>query len=327
MWFHHIIQIRPGVFDDLAGKEHPTGLTSDHSCSNHVVAYIEIIFRFKVFTDHLPHFLITGHHNPAHLVAGIRYIHPGFMHLPCQVEKPVPGVCALLTARPLLPVHHLVEPARANPIQQRFERTVLRIIQMRQEHSLRFPVPHLFRAHINGFSLRIDIQEKLGRILDFCCRSQRVPAPDQRKESDCIQLEQEWAGHAEKIAHHKIRSPGCGQFGKTVEDIERVKAFLCNQVMNGHRKCLEPVRQFNMYRFDLRMSFCDGWMGGKSDIDDIAVVFYRLFQIRVNEQVNFIKTGYAPYDIIPQPDIIKSLIHFRNPGQNSFKRCHFGLLF
>ena len=204
--------------------------------------------------DHHAHLLVTGHHDFAHAVAGISDIHPRFVHLPRQVEEPVPGVRALLASRALLPVHHLIKPARADPVEQRPEGSRLRIVQMRQEHGLGIPVPDLLRTHIYRLSLRIDVQKELGRVLNSRGRCQRVPAPDQREKSDSVQLKQEGTGHAEEVAHHKIRSPRCGQFGKAVEYIERVEAFLGDQVVDGHRKSLEPVGQLNMNRFDLRAS-------------------------------------------------------------------------
>ncbi len=44
-----------------------------------------------------------------------------------QIKEPVPGVCALFAAGPLLPVHHLIKPACADPVQQRPEGSGLRV--------------------------------------------------------------------------------------------------------------------------------------------------------------------------------------------------------
>ena len=121
MRLHHFKKIRTGVLDDLAGKQHPAGFPADHPGPDHMITHEEIILRRKVLLDHHPHLLVTGHHDLTHTVAGSGDIHPRLMHLSCQIEKTVPGIRALFTPGTLLPVHHLVEPARADPVQERSE--------------------------------------------------------------------------------------------------------------------------------------------------------------------------------------------------------------
>ena len=59
-----------------------------------------------------------------------------------------------------------------------------------------------------------------------------MTAPDDGKISHRIKGEKIGAGQMKKIPHHQVGRPGFLQFGKTVEDIKSVKAFLFDKVMD-----------------------------------------------------------------------------------------------
>ena len=84
--------------------------------------------------------------------------------------------------------------------------------------------------------------------------------------------------------------------------------------MDCNRKCLKPVRQFNIDRLDLRTAFRKRRMGSKPDIDDIPPVLNGLIQVRIQKQVEFLQVGNPPNNIVPEPDIVKCKIHLRNSG-------------
>ena len=45
-----------------------------------------------------------------------------------------------------------------------------------------------------------------------------------------------------EIPHEKVGCPGLFQFGKAVEDVERIPSLLFNQFMNADRKGFKQMR-------------------------------------------------------------------------------------
>ena len=66
-------------------------------------------------------------------------------------EEPVPGVHILLLQRALAAVHHLIEAAGLHAVLDRPDRSIRRLVQMRQEHGFGTPVPHLLGTDIHRF--------------------------------------------------------------------------------------------------------------------------------------------------------------------------------
>ena len=283
MRFQQREQIRPLIFNDLPGQQHAAGFASDHAGSDHVAVNLKIVFGCKVLPDQSPHLLIAAHHNFTHTRAGLRDIHPALMHLLRKAKEPVPGIRVFFGAGSLESVHHLIEPAHLNTVQQRPDGAGHRVILMRQKHCLQVPPPDLFRADVNRPPVRIDIQKQLCRVLDFGNGLCRMSAPDQRKEGDRIQLKQKRTGDAEEIAHHQIRRPGSLQFRQAVKNVESVPAGFRNQVVDRDRERLKPVRQFNVYCPDLRMAFRQRRVRRETNINDLPPVPDGLIQIRIQK--------------------------------------------
>ena len=98
MRFQKIIDFRSHVPDNRPRQQHTAGFPSDHTRTDHMVSYIEIVFRRKVLFHKPAHFFVPGHHNPAHGAADIAHIHMVIIQNPGRIEKPVPRVDILLIA-------------------------------------------------------------------------------------------------------------------------------------------------------------------------------------------------------------------------------------
>lgn len=115
-----------------------------------------------------------------------------------------------------------------------------------------------------------------------------------------------------KVAHHQVCCPGCLQIGKAVENIEGVFSFPFNDVVYIHGKGFKAVGQRQTDRFDLGAVGNQGVMACKTEIDDIPPVADCLFHIGFHKQPELGQVRHPPDDIVPQPDIVKRRIHFRN---------------
>ena len=162
---------------------------------------------------------------------------------------------------------------------------------MRQEHGVRVPVPHLLRADIDRFPLRVRIyvQEQLGGIHNLGNRVKGMPASDDREKGHRVQDKQEGAGHPEEVAHHHVRGPGGLQFRKTVKHIEGIPAFLLDCLMDLHSEGFKPVRQRHTDPFYLRALRHKLRMAGKTEIDNVPPVLFRLLHKRNRETAEFIQ--------------------------------------
>ena len=77
-------------------------------------------------------------------------------------------------------------------------------------------------------------------------------SPDYREKGNRIQNKKKWAGHSEKVTHHKVCGPGSLEFGKAVKNIEGIFSFRFYKVMDIHSEILKSVGKRDFYGFDLR---------------------------------------------------------------------------
>ena len=140
--------IRLVVTDDRTRKKHTAGLASDHAGADHVIPYREVILRREILLYHLAHLLVAGHHDIAHAAAVLGDIYAAFIKGFRAVERPVPGVRILLFRGALRVTQYVIKSARLNAVEDRLEFTRIGLICMRQEHSLRVPVPYLLGTHV-----------------------------------------------------------------------------------------------------------------------------------------------------------------------------------
>ena len=79
--------------------------------------------------------------------------------------------------------------------------------------------------------------------------------------------------------------------------------------MNIDSKSLKPVRQRDVDYLNFRTVFEERFVACETEIDDVALVFYGLLNIRHHEQLELPEIGYPPNDIVAEPYVIKSCIH------------------
>ena len=320
--FHDIIEVRSLILDNFSSEQHTAGLPADHSGTDHAVTDKEIIHGSEILTDHPPHLLVPRHHDPTHTRAGLCDVSSHLISLLVQIEKAVPKVCVLLIPRSLMTVHDLVKTACTDTVEERGHGAICTIIKMRQEHSVRIALPHLIRPDVDRVPVRIHIQKELRRIADLADCLQRMLPPNQREKRDRVQNKQKRTGHAEKIPHHKIGGPGCLKFREAVKHIERVPPFPLDQIVDLNCENFESVRELDLYRPDFRMSDNKGRVAGKAHINNISMILYRLFNIRIKEIVELFQIGDTPHHIVSHSDIVENLIHGRYPGFDTFKCSH-----
>ena len=87
------------------------------------------------------------------------------------------------------------------------------------------------------------------------------------------------------------------------------------------------MRQRDVDDLYLRTFFEERFVACETEIDDVALVFYGLLNIRHHEQFELLKIRYPPYDIIAEPYIIKSGIHFGDTAHYSVKCSHRSISF
>ena len=193
---------------------------------------------------------------------------------------------------------------------------------MRKEHRVRIPVPYFLGAHIDISAVRININEKLCCIKYLIYRIDGMFASDYREKRNCIEDKKERACYFKEVAHHEVSRPRSLEFRQTVENIESIKALFLDDVMDVHRKRLKSVRKRYCNCLNFRSVFDKCLVTCESEIDYIALIFYRLLDIRFHEQFKLLQVRHAPDDIIAEPDIVERLIHLRNAAQDPVKRCH-----
>ena len=316
------MDVRFPVLDDFPGKEHPAGFAADLPGAEHVVPDGEIVLGREMLFDHLLHLFVAGHHDLADPAAFLRHVDAVFVEQFDAVELAVPGVDVLLLRGALRQPERLIEPAGPDPVEDRAEFAALRVIGVREEHRVRRPFPHLFRADVDVFRVGIDVKEQLGRVQDLVDRVDGMLSPDDREERHRIQDEQEGAGHPEKVAHHQVGRPGGLEFGQAVEHIERVSALLFDVVVDGDRELLKFVSQRDFDRFDSGAVLQQRLMVGETEIDEVPLVLDRLPDIGLHEQPELVEIGNTPYDIVAQTDVVQREVHFGDAAFDSVKCCH-----
>ena len=281
MGFQNIRKVRTLILCNFAGKKHTAGFPANHACSDHTIAHEEIIHRSEVFSYHRTHLFISRHHDAAHTRTCLRHISAYLVKLLGLVEEAVPEVRILFLPGPLITVHDLIEPAGLNSVEQGLHRSRLPVIEMRQEHRFRVPVPDFFRPHVDCIAERIDVQKKLCCVLYPPDSLQGMLAPYDREKCYRIELEEKRTCHAEKIPHHKIGRPRRLKFGKAVKYVKCVFPLPLDQIVDLHGKILKSVGKLNGHRLNFRPSFGQRFVAGETDIDYVSVIPYRLIQVRI----------------------------------------------
>ena len=109
MRFQPFKDIRPMVFHDLSGQQHPAGLAADHTGADHAGMHLKIIFGREVGFDQRAHLFIPAQHDIAHAAALFRDIDPVFMQKPGICEEALPAVRIPAGGMGGLPVHKSVK--------------------------------------------------------------------------------------------------------------------------------------------------------------------------------------------------------------------------
>ena len=322
MRLQYIVDLRFLIPDDGPGQKHATGFAADHAGSDHMIPNGKIILRRKMLLHHLPHLRVTGHHDIAHSAAAIRNIRTALMHDLRVVEEPIPGIDVLLLRRALGMPQGLVEPAGLNAIQNRAKGPALLLIDVRQEHGIRIPIPDLLRTDIDMPLIGIHIDKELSRIQDLIDGLNRMLAPDDGEESNGVQDKKEGAGNTEEIPHHQIRGPRRLEFRQAVEDIEGIQTFPLDHIVDLHGEILKPMGQRDLHPLHLRALLHQRLMAGKPEINYVPPIRLRLLHIRLHEQTELRKLRHSPHHIIPQTDMIQCLIHFGYSAFYSVECCH-----
>ena len=84
----------------------------------------------------------------------------------------------------------------------------------------------------------------------------------------------------------------------------------------------ESVRELDLDCPYFRMSDNKGRVAGKAHINNVPMILYRLFNIRIQKIVELLQIRDTPHHIVSHPDIVENLIHGRYPGFNTFKCSH-----
>ncbi len=95
---------------------------------------------------------------------------------------------------------------------------------VRQEHLGRVAFPDLLRVDVEHSLRLVDVDEYLGGALDARDSLMAVLAVDEREIGQRPELQDERAGHLEKIGHQLVGSPLGDQEGQVIEDIGRTGA-------------------------------------------------------------------------------------------------------
>ena len=318
--------IRPSVFHDLPCQEHARCLAADHPGPQHALFDIQIVLRTEVLFDHDPEALVPGHHDVTHAAALLRHIHAVLMHGLSQVEEAVPAVHVPPVRAGGILLQELVEMAGGDPVQDRLEIACPRVVPMGEEHGFGVAVPDLVRADVDLGLVRVHVQKQLGGIPDLGDGLEGMLPPDQREKGHRIQGKQIGAGYLEEVPHHQVRRPGCLQLREAVEHIEGVVALLPDDLMDRHRKGLEPVGELHVHDLDPRPLLKKRRVRGEADVDQIPSVPDRLLRIRLDKKAEILQTVHPPDHVVSQTDIVEAFVHLRDPGRNSVKRCHIDLL-
>ena len=93
--------------------------------------------------------------------------------------------------------------------------------------------------------------------------------------------------------------------------------------MDIHSEILKSVRKRHGHRRDLGPVLQKRLVTGKPEINDVSFILDRLPDIRLHEELKLGKLTDTPDHIIAEPDVVKSLVHFRNTAFYSVKCCHF----
>ena len=116
MRFQDPVDVRRKVADHGSGQQHAAGFPAHHAGSHHVIPYLKVILRTKVFFHEDPQVLIPGHHNVAHPCTLFFNRDPVLMQQFCLIEKAIPGIGVLFLQRPLASVHDLIKAAGLNAV-------------------------------------------------------------------------------------------------------------------------------------------------------------------------------------------------------------------
>ena len=322
MRLEHAREFRLPVADDRAGKEHSAGLAAYHAGSDHVVPDLKIVLGSEIPLDHLAHFFVARHHDVAHSRAFSGDINPAAVEHFYAVKILVPGVRILFLGRTLRPAEGLVKAARYNAVENGTEMPAFGLEGMGKEHGVGVSVPDLFGAHINFPVVRINVKEQLRRVEYLIDRLHGVLSADDGEISHGVQNEQERACYAEEIAHHQVRGP-CGlQLGKTVKNIERVFAFLLDDIMDVHGEILETVGERDVDRLYARSVIDQRLVARKPEIYDVPFILDCLADVGFHEEPEIRELRDAPYNIVAEPDVVERRVHFGYAALYPVKCCH-----
>ena len=105
---------------------------------------------------------------------------------------------------------------------------------MREEHGGGIPFPYLERMNIKLAVNAIYVEQDLSRFPYAGDRVVGMRASDKGELRDGVQLVEEWAGYAKKIAHHHVRMPAFQEIAQAVKHIEGFFALPLNDVVDFH---------------------------------------------------------------------------------------------
>ena len=291
---------------DLPGKEHAACFAAEGTAADHTIPELEIISRPEVFPDHFLQSPVFCQRTLYNLSFCLPAEYPPLVIQLRKREKPVMTVIVLILVLLFYLLHKLIVPAHRNAAVHCFKPIffpLLKTARMREEHLCRIAIPHFQRMEIDP-AAPIHIQEKLRGIPDARNRLKRMSAPQQRKISHRVQLEQVRACHTEKVTHHQICVPYRLERRQAVEHIECIFPLFCNPVMDIYGKRLKPFIRIKLTDLKPR-SRCKEWfMIGKTHIDQISPVPDRLLCKRYCKKFKILQICYAPDYIVTHPDII-----------------------
>ena len=161
MGLHVVVQLRAAVFDDLAGSQHAAGLSADLAASDHMLFDKEVVFRTEVLQYQSAHPLVPAHHDPAHSGAFCGQIVPVFIFALRIQKEAVPAVHAQIRVHPAGHVLGSVIAAELYAVCEQFERSGLRIHQMRLKQFGSRLAADLLGAHIDIFEVGTNIQKNI----------------------------------------------------------------------------------------------------------------------------------------------------------------------
>ena len=149
-----------------------------------------------------------------------------------------------------------------------------------------------------------------------------MKASQNRKKGHGIKLKKKGAGQMKEIPHEEVGCPGFLQFGKAVEDIERIPSLFLNQFMNADRKCFKQMGEFDVHNLQPLHRFQNRFMIRKTNINDIPSVAQRLFRKRTRKFPKLRKRRNPENNVVTHPNIIQGFVHRRDSAADFLKCSH-----